>query len=126
VYCSTVRVITFERRLSKPGGSFDVPFVKPTGEYYTYIYAIGLRGAVKLGQGANVERRLCQLQIGNHRKLRILGRIFAPSELENVLRTHLSKYYIRGEWFRLEGKVREVILCMRSNNLDRIYEVIAS
>jgi hypothetical protein len=56
-------------------------------------------GAIKIGCAGNPQRRLYNLQTGNHRRLRILGVIDGGREHEIALH-RLFKRAGYGEWFR--------------------------
>ncbi len=61
-------------------------------------------GCVKIGVAANIELRLQALQIGNPRKLSLIGKIGPYSRtkaewLEKTYHKRLKKFHIRGEWF---------------------------
>jgi hypothetical protein len=67
----------------------------------TYVYFISEVGGgpIKIGYGIDPGYRLAQLQIGNHRRLEILGVVEDRDGLENRLHTRFWKSRLRGEWF---------------------------
>jgi len=67
-----------------------------------YIYAIGeIQGdAVKVGLARNVTKRLCTLQIGNPRTLRLFAIRPGTVADEKKAHTELRDHCIKGEWFR--------------------------
>lgn len=72
------------------------------------IHEDGGDSPVKIGWAANPKHRVSMLQIGNHRKLKILhARAFETSEtakrVENHLHTKFSGNCISGEWFAVTG-----------------------
>lgn len=72
---------------------------------YVYFIQAGENGPVKIGVANSVERRLDQLQTGNHLKLTILKKIKCLSKInafyvESELHHEFRKYRIRGEWFK--------------------------
>jgi len=61
--------------------------------------------AMKIGLALDPEKRLEQLQIGNHRDLRLVAAFYAGSLMqsqkkEKDIHNILHKYHIRGEWFK--------------------------
>jgi hypothetical protein len=67
---------------------------------------------VKFGWAANLENayaRWINIQIGNPRRLEM--RVIGEGTLadESALHARLNKHAVRGEWFRVEGIVRDVL-----------------
>jgi len=74
-------------------------FLQPEGEPF-----------VKIGHAASdVIERLTSLQIGNHRKLKVLAEVSGGRRQEAALHIMFSKEHERGEWFRLTKEVHNTI-----------------
>jgi len=76
----------------------------------SWIYAIGTVGQpfVKIGVSRDVRARLCGLQTANPNELRVIAAI--REELgwtEWGMHQRFQRYRARGEWFRLEGDLRD-------------------
>lgn len=75
------------------------------------VYFIGNteEGCVKIGYSNNVEKRLGQLKTGCPFPIRILCIIpsESPVTLESTLHGKYKKYRLHGEWFKIEGKLKE-------------------
>ena len=75
-----------------------------------YVYAItnpAWDGWVKIGMAVDIDRRIKQMQTGNHRQLWIMASIPCDSrieaaELERSFHRFFKKQKIRGEWFNLD------------------------
>lgn len=67
-----------------------------------YVYCIGERKSmvvVKVGYSVNPEARVCELQTGNWRELRLLAKIKGTTETERALHLKYARDQILGEWF---------------------------
>lgn len=89
-----------------------------------YTYVIGFHKTVKIGYGSPLSR-LCTLQIGNPRKLRVLASIESSPRLERFLHRAFKGVRIRGEWFRMTDQMRELIKNIRANNLEAVCKTMA-
>lgn len=79
------------------------------------IYAIQPENepAVKIGYTTgSLQKRLTWLQVGNHKRLELLGAIPGDWKTEQGLHKTLAPCRIRGEWFRLETPVLEFLQTM--------------
>lgn len=88
-------------------------------------YAIGLHRVVKVGYGSPATR-LMTLQIGNHRRLRLLANIRSQPCLERFIHKALFPYRIRGEWFRIEDDVRTIIRAMNRGSLKSLCQILSA
>jgi len=73
-------------------------------QYKIYLILAG-DAAMKIGVSLNPEERLEELQTGNHLELRLIASFYCGSQkksmrVEKDLHRILSKWHIRGEWFR--------------------------
>jgi hypothetical protein len=66
-------------------------------------------GMVKIGRSFSAEGRLQDLQIGSPVRLRIMATLPGGRHRERELHREFSAYHSHGEWFRLEGALREFI-----------------
>ena len=75
-----------------------------------YIYAIGSEnGTVKIGYSVNPKSRLPFLRVGHPGKLTLLGFIEATRSQEAEVHHLLARWRVTGEWFRLEGAVKDFV-----------------
>lgn len=78
-----------------------------------FLYGMTDGEAVKIGFSKEPEQRLCELQTGNPRTLKLIGTRFlavgasAAQDAERKIHLMLQPYHLNGEWFALEawGKV---------------------
>lgn len=84
-------------------------------KHHTRLYAIGegKQGPVKFGVSTLPSDRLRGIQTHNPRPLTLLADIPSPKGFEDTVLSALQSHRIRGEWFRREGLVVEVITLMR-------------
>lgn len=76
-----------------------------------YVVQSGDDGPLKIGvtNYPGVEARVASLQTGNPETLRI-RRVFVGDEsLEVALHAHFRDLHIRGEWFRCEGELADLL-----------------
>lgn len=78
-----------------------------------YFARSGVRGPIKIGRTVYpVERRLKELQIGNPRKIELLGWCFGGADLEASLHAEFAHLHLQGEWFQsspeLTATIREL------------------
>ena len=66
-------------------------------------------GFVKIGWCIDVTKRLEQVQLGNPRKVKLLGCVDGGREMEPHFHTRFAAYRARGEWFRLCGELAEFV-----------------
>lgn len=75
------------------------------------VYFIGSieEGCVKIGYSNNAQKRLGQLKTGCPFPIRILHTIpsKSPVTLESTLHGKYRKYRLHGEWFKIEGELKE-------------------
>jgi hypothetical protein len=70
-----------------------------------FVYAIQADDAVKIGWASDPVRRLSELNVGSPNKHRLIGFVAATKSQERELHLLLSRWRIRGEWFRLVDAV---------------------
>lgn len=102
-------VIEFEFGLWKEQEKLDGP--------QTRLYAIfdGL-AAVKVGIADNAERRLRNLQVANHRPLKLFASCPSTARIEAYFHAKLEPWRIRGEWFSAQSHVLAVVSLIASMN----------
>lgn len=85
------------------------PDQKPVVDYYaktgigrfSFVYFIqaGRSGPIKIGVAYDPQARLCELHVGNHEELRLVGVNFGTPVEEKKLHRMFAAHHIRGEWF---------------------------
>lgn len=75
---------------------------------FLYIISEGEDGPVKIGRSRNPGARLCELQTGNARRLRVVVCYELTHndacDAERLLHDELSRHAMAGEWFELSEK----------------------
>lgn len=100
-----------EARLPMPIQDFSV---EQWGKRTDAVYVIWPEGDrfVKIGYSNDFDKRIGELQVGNPRLLWPL--VVADCKLtkwsEDWMHQRFAEYHERGEWFRLEGSLREWLL----------------
>lgn len=80
------------------------------------VYFISDGGyAIKIGVGSDPEDRLSKLQVGNAKKLKIIGMVRGSFELEAAIHRHFDANHVRGEWFRDTAELRAFIAKHRTD-----------
>ena len=75
---------------------------------------------IKFGIARNVQRRRTDLQIASPFELEVLGAFRGTILQERALHMSLVKYRLRGEWFRYEGKAKEIADYFSDSNWSAI------
>lgn len=81
----------------------NIYFIKPKGDEY-----------MKVGYTSDVSRRLAELQAANPRKLRIIAVVPGTQKLEAAFHTVLAPYRTTGEWFKITGDVRKLLILLEA------------
>lgn len=79
----------------------------------SFIYFIGnLKEEIcKIGTSVEPEKRLNEIQTGCPYKLSILKTVKGGGiENERIYHNRFEMYYMRGEWFRITGKLKEFLM----------------
>lgn len=79
---------------------------KPRDEY---VYLLREGDFVKIGSSVNPKQRLAAYGTHSPRPMELLACLPATVATEAELHTRFAAYRERGEWFRLEGELREWI-----------------
>lgn len=76
----------------------------------TWLYFIqaGEGGPVKIGISETPVRRMANMQVGNHERLRLIAVARVPIDAESDLHARLVKHHVHGEWFRPAPAVLEI------------------
>lgn len=74
-----------------------------------YIVQLGYRPVVKIGITRDIWARLKTLQDANPEILRVRAVLDGDAEREAQLHLRFMQHWIRGEWFRLEGSLKQYI-----------------
>lgn len=61
--------------------------------------------ALKVGSAHNVQQRLCELQVGNSRKLTYIGWIPGDLDKERSIQAAMGEQHIKGEWYRMTPEI---------------------
>ena len=99
---------------------------------FVYIIKAGMakKSPIKIGVANSPERRLRQMQTGNHVELFLLYKIPMPSRAvayrtENDLHRKLKDWRIRNEWFNGRAlkliKVKDIIANLEKYDVDKYY-----
>jgi len=85
-----------------------------------YVYLMSCNDLVKVGCASHPRQRLNAFQIGNPYKLEIIKEYPTrnPRKDEQRLHKRLSSYHVRGEWYKLPGKLAVRLLML--DTLDNI------
>lgn len=84
-----------------------------------FIYFVGFGPYVKIGYaGFGVQGRVTGLQTSCPEKLTVYATVRGYIEQEGALHRRYAKYRTYGEWFRLEGAVRDFIEKIRGKPID--------
>lgn len=97
------QVIGFEYSVSKP---------RTKGRGTVYFVRSGSSDFVKIGfcKSGGESMRLMQLQTGNPEKLSIIALLQdVPTKMESDLHFKFQRYWVRGEWFRLDGELKDFV-----------------
>jgi hypothetical protein len=93
------RIVSFPTRKARRGDPLSS---------FLYIISEGSDGPVKVGRSRNPGARMCELQTGNARKLRLVARYELTHddacEAERILHEELAAWAMAGEWFQLDEK----------------------
>ena len=81
----------------------NIYFIKPKGDGY-----------MKVGYTTDVSRRLAELQAANPRKLRIVAVVPGTQKLEAAFHAVLAPYRTTGEWFKITGKVKRLLMLLEA------------
>lgn len=73
------------------------------------VYFVSAPGRVKVGYTKTPENRLAKLRQVDMEELTVIGVVAATRKSEKSLQAKLSKYLIKGEWFRDCHEVRDAI-----------------
>jgi hypothetical protein len=85
-------------------------------------------GAVKIGVGADPQKRLTALQIGCPDRLALLGSIPGGREREKSLHKAFRQFRLRGEWFRaaptLLAEIRRLVSSAESAATRELFRLV--
>jgi hypothetical protein len=78
-------------------------------ELVVYFLKNGKRKSVKIGVSGNVEKRLSSINTAAADKLTCIATVEGGYGKEKALHKQFKAYWIKGEWFRLEGELAEYV-----------------
>ncbi len=75
------------------------------------VYFIRVKGTekVKIGYSVALNQRMGDLAVGHPDELELLATVSGGNDAEGRLHRRFAQYRIRGEWYRLEGKLAEYV-----------------
>lgn len=73
------------------------------------VYAIASGRFVKIGKSDNIRLRLAQLQTAHAEELALVAVLSERADDEPEFHARLALHRHRGEWFRIEGRVIDVL-----------------
>jgi len=79
------------------------------GSGFVYFVQAGIDGPIKIGWAIDPLDRVRELQVGNHEQLQLLMTVADNGTLEMTLHERFRDLHIRGEWFRPEGDLADVL-----------------
>lgn len=98
---STAGVGTEKRVVGRESLSWDYESNCSVNRSYVYFVQEGQRGPIKIGfAGWSPRDRLTGLQVGNPRRLRLIGLVEGTGKTERDWHARFESLRIRGEWFR--------------------------
>lgn len=74
-----------------------------------YFIQAGKDGPIKIGSCTHAPSRRSNIQSHNPEPIRIAGLVQGGFILEMRLHSHFRKLHIRGEWFRCEDELKELV-----------------
>ena len=92
----------------------------------TFVYAVRVEDAVKFGVATNVDARIANLQVANHREMMVEAIIPASVRIEQLCHAYLLDTWIRGEWHRMSPKVKLLISIMKTGNILELERVLTT
>jgi hypothetical protein len=98
------------------------------GQFVPQVYFLqaGDDGPIKIGHTTRpVQDRIDKLQVGNAYELRLIGTIEAHAPYERVLHRKFKHIRMRGEWYRPEVELLQLIqaLASQTDGAPQIYEI---
>lgn len=75
------------------------------------VYFLRIKGTdeVKIGYSRRLNSRISDLSIAHSKELELIATVSGGVEAEGRLHRRFHRYRIRGEWYRIEGKLAEYI-----------------
>ncbi len=107
-------------------------FSTPPAPRLGYVYFIADDDAIKIGYSLCPEGRLADIQANTSRPLRLLAKVCGSMDDERRLHDHFAEYRIKGEWFRLNDRLKDMLrqideygLLYASSNPGTVQDLIA-
>ena len=97
---------------------------------YIYFVQAGYIGPIKIGVAQDVDKRIKDLQVGNHMALLLIAKIGPFSEthaycIEKNLHKKFRKHHVRGEWFSRNINLKDINeLSINENPSDHLDSII--
>lgn len=102
-------------------GWSEIGRLGPPADLRPHVYfaeALGVADRVKIGWTAQPSKlRLRELQTGCPVKLAVCCHFPGQQDLERLMHEHFAQHRLHGEWFLVEGDLRELILLCAKKDL---------
>lgn len=82
------------------------------------LYAMRCEHAVKFGVAIKPLDRLADMQVSCPFKIELIASIRCDTKMETIVHKALASDWIRGEWFRSNDRIEQLIAIMRRGNVD--------
>lgn len=110
---TTVRRIFGRRRPNDPAAGGRPPKAKTAAQkkvsHVVYFIQYGKTRQVKIGTTQHITRRLGGLRTGSPNGLHLLATVSGDIITEAEMHRRFRKYWLRGEWFKMEGALAKFI-----------------
>lgn len=87
----------------------------------TYVYCIKAGSTFKIGYAKKPRQRLISMQTGSATKLEMMAMRPGGEDAETAMHAALDKFWLRGEWFRLNPESLAVVRALFGP--ERMYEL---
>lgn len=99
----------FQREFSRIHSQFESTIGRKRWPRGAYLYCVGTGRTLKIGVTSRIGERLGDLQVSNHKKLRLLrlwgfDTMAIASHVETIVHRTLAACQIRGEWFETSAE----------------------
>lgn len=84
---------------------------------FVYFISEGHSGAIKIGWAIDPAERLARLQVGNSKRLNVIGLIWCRPHVEGAWHGHWQDQRLIGEWYRRTPELTAAIREARTHKL---------
>jgi hypothetical protein len=80
-------------------------------DHNSQVYFLRVKGTdeVKIGYSVRLNKRVGEINVSHSRDLELIATVSGGIDAEGRLHRRFASYRIRGEWYRLEGKLAEYV-----------------